>query len=226
MIYRIFFILWLILISCKKEDENKPYDITITGIVTDQVTGQPVEGATVSLGNQLVSYPEEGLMAPEQSTLTEPDGRYKLITSAVPYNTGSVSPGTYQRNTIALIASKSGYIGSDRREMHYYGAHNSELDLRLYHSSELEVHIKNDTTNSIDTVDIKLVKPTNSNNIVVLKLVCNKRKLDSTYVLKNLYGNWEYSIWVLKPGGQPLSPAISYSITPKPDTINSLYISF
>lgn len=96
MIYRVFFILCFILcfilISCKKEDKNKPYNITLTGLVTDQVSGQPVAGATVSLGNQLVSYPEEGLMAPKQSTSTGPDGRYKLITSTVPYNTESVSP--------------------------------------------------------------------------------------------------------------------------------------
>ena len=226
MVYRVFFILCFLLTSCKEEDENRPYNITITGVVTDQVTGQLVAGAIVSLGIHVISYQEEGLMAPEQSTSTGPDGKYHLVTSAEPYNTGSVSPGTYQRFAIALIASKPGYIGSDRREMHYYGAHNSVLDLKLYHSSTLNLHIKNDTTNSIDTVDIKLVKTTNSFDLTVLTLVCNKRKLDSTYVLKNLFGDWEYGIRVLKPGGQPFAPAISYSITPKPDTINSIDISF
>ena len=227
MIYRVFFILCFILTSCSKnEEENKPYDITVTGVVTDQVTGQPVEGATVSIGNQLVSYPEEGLLAPSQSTSTGQDGRYKLTTSSVPYKTGSVSPGSYQRSIIALIASKSGFIGSNRGEMQYYGAHSSALDLQLYHSSELSLHIKNDTTNNIDTVFIKLVKPMNAYLLTVFTLVCNRRKLDSTYMLKNLFGNWEYSLQVLKPGGLPFSPAVKYSISPKPDTINSFYISY
>jgi len=226
MIYRVFFILCFILISCNKEEENKPYNITITGVVTDQVTGQPVAGATVSLGKQEWGMPIEGLNAPEQSTSTGPEGKYQLITQVVPYNTGSVSPGTYFSHGIALIASKSGYIGSNRQEFLYYGAQNSRLDLKLYHSSELNLHIKNDTTNSIDAVDIKLIKSTNSFSLTVLTLVCNKRKLDSTYMINNLFGNFEYVIQVLKPGGQPYSTIIEYRVTPTPDIINSFDISF
>jgi hypothetical protein len=226
MIYRVFFILFFILTSCKKEDENKPYNITITGVVTDQVTGQPVTGATVSLGIQHVSMPEEGLIAPKQSTSTGPDGRYRLITKAEPHIPGVVSPGSYQIISIALIASTTGYIGSDRQEIHYYGAQNSVLDLQLYHSSELNLHLKNDTSNSIDSVDIKLVKTTNTYQLTVLTLVCNNRKLDSTYVIKNLFGNLEYSIQVLKPGGKPFSPSIEYSITPLADSINNFDVLF
>jgi hypothetical protein len=228
MIYRVFFKLFFLLTSCKKKEENKPYDITITGVVTDQVTGQPVAEANVSLGLQRSVYmPTEGLMAPEQSTSTGPDGRYELITSSIKFEPhGSISVGTYQSLCIALIASKSGYIGSNRPEIRYCDAQNSVLDLQLYHNSELDLHIKNDTTNSIDTVDIKLVKTINNYPFTVLTLVCNKRKLDSTYVIKNLYGTWEYSIQVLKPGGQSFSPKIEYTLTPIPDIINSFDISF
>jgi hypothetical protein len=225
MIYRVSFIMCLILTSCKKEDEYKPYSITINGVVTDQVTGQPVEGATVSLGLQMSRAAFEGLVGTMQSTSTGPDGRYLLITSTVPYGV-VVSPGSRQRTTFALIANKSGYIGSNRQEMHYYGAHNSVIDLKLYHFSELNLHLKNDTTNTIDTVTIKLVKMVFDSEWTVLTLVCSTRKLDSTYVVKNLFGNWEYSILVLKPGGQNFSPEIRYSITPQPDTINILDISF
>jgi hypothetical protein len=228
MIYRVFFILCFVLTSCKKGDDNKPYNIIITGVVTDQVTGQHVEGATVSLGLQRgVGVPTEGLMAPEQSTSTGPEGRYELRTSSVTYEPhGSISVGTYLSMCIALIAGKSGYIGSDRQEIRYYDAHNSVLDLQLYHYSELNLHIKNDTTNSIDTVDIKLVKTINSSPFTVLTLVFNKRKLDSTYFIKNLFGNWEYTIQVLKSGGQNFSTKIEYKLTPKPDTINNFDISF
>jgi hypothetical protein len=224
MIYRVFFILCFILISCKKEDENKPYNITINGVVTDQVTGQPVSEATVSLGIQAVGNLIVGLWAPKQSTSTGPDGRYELITSAEPYIAGLVSPGNYQSHCIALIASKSEYIGSDRQEIRYYGAQNSVLDLQLYHSSELNLHIKNDTTNSIDTVNITLVRKINFITFTELTLVYNKRKLDSTYVIKNLFGNWEYGIQVLKPGSY--YPIIKYTLTPKPDTINNFDLSF
>lgn len=127
---------------------------------------------------------------------------------------------------IALIASKSEYIGSNRQEMVYYGAQNSVMNFQLYHSSDLNLHISNDTTNSIDVVDIKLVKAHNGYSFIVWTLDCNKRKLDSTYVIKNLFGNWEYGIQVLKPGGQPFSPPIIYSITPSPEAKNNFDILF
>jgi hypothetical protein len=225
MRYFAFFILCIILYSCKKEDEYKPYNITISGVVTDQATGQPVEGATVSLGLQMSKGSFEGLFGTMQSTSTGPDGSYRLITSTERYG-GPQSPGSRQRTTFALIAGKSGYIGSNRQEMYYYGAHNSVLDLQLYRSSELDLRIKNDTTNAIDAVNIKLVKMVFDSYWTVLTLDCNKRKLDSTYVVKNLFGNWEYNILVLKPGGQTFSPEIKYSITPKPDEINNFDISF
>jgi hypothetical protein len=234
MIYRAFFILFFLLTSCKKddgkkEDEYKPYNITLSGVVTDQVTGQPVEGATVSLGIQNVWI--EGLLAPEQSTSTGWDGRYEVVTKTQPYTTigaHRVSPGQLQTQRILLIASKSGFIGSDRQEIPYYSVQNvvsySELDLHLYLSSELNLHIKNDTTNNIDTVDIKLVRDINFITFTELTMVFNKRKLDSTYVIKNLFGNWEYGIQVLKHGSY--SNIISYVLTPKPDNINNFDVSF
>lgn len=229
MIYRIILILCLILSSCKKEkdEEGKAYDITINGVVTDQVTGQPVEGAQVSLGRQFADRPEEGLIEPIQSTLTGPEGSYELITQSVTYEPhGSVSLGEYQRQIIALIAGKSGYIGSDRVEMRYYGAENSVINIQLFHSSELDLHIKNDTTNSINAVSVKLIKSPNYIPVTVLTLVCNTRNLDSTYVIKNLFGNMDYSILVLKPDGEPFSPQIGFSITPAADAINNFAISY
>jgi hypothetical protein len=231
MIYRVFFILCFILASCKKGEENKPYNITINGVVTDQVTGQPVAGATVSLGIQRVHWPTDGLGAPKQSTSTGPNGRYELITSTEHYIQELVSIGDHQSLCIALIASKPEYVGSNRWEIPYYDAQNSVLDFQLYHSSELNLHIMNDTANSIDSVDIKLIKIlyyhyyfNYDDSRTVLTQVCNKRKQDSTYVIKNIFGNWEYSIQVLKPGSY--TPITKYTLTPKPDTINSFDISY
>jgi hypothetical protein len=225
MIYIIFFILCFILCSCQ-EDENKPYNINITGTVTDQVTNQPVLGATVFLGIQRGAMPGDSLMSPKQSTSTGSDGKYQLITSTESVKDLRSVPIGMRGYSIALIANKSGYIGSNRQEIYYYNAQNSVLDFLLYHSSELHLHIKNDTINSLDAVDIKLIKTRNYNPLTVITLVCNKRKLDSTYVIKNLWGNWKYVIQVLKPGGQAFSPPIEYTITPSPDAINNFDISF
>jgi hypothetical protein len=87
MIQRIFFITCLILCSCES-DENKIYDIIITGTVKDQVTKLPVEGATVSVGKQRGLIPGNGL---------------------------------------------NGYAGCDRREIYYFNAQNSVLDIELHH---------------------------------------------------------------------------------------------
>jgi len=226
MIYRVFLILCFIFTFCKKEEKNKSYNITITGVVTDQVTGQPVGGASVSLGIQPGVMPGDGLNSPKQSTLSGSYGKYQLITSTTSVtDIGSVPIGM-RGNNIALIASKSGFIGSNRQEIYYYNAQNSILDFQLYHSSELHLHIKNDTTNNLDLVDIKMIKFKNYGSLTLFTLVCNKRKLDSTYVVKNLWGNWKYVIQVLKPGGQPFSPPTEYSITPKPDIVDSFDISF
>jgi hypothetical protein len=227
MIYRVLFILILIVSSCgKKTEESKPYNITITGVVSDQVTGQTVEGVTVTIGRQVFGFQTEGLKAPMKSMLTGPDGSYELITSSQTYVPGSISVGTYMSQCIAVIANKTGYVGSIRREIQYYGAGNTVLNFQLYHSSELYLHIRNDTTNSIDKVNIKLIRSPTKNSLTILTLVCEERKLDSTYVIKNLFGNLEYSLQVFKSGVQPQSLLTNYSVTPLPDVKNNFEILF
>jgi hypothetical protein len=222
-----FFILCLILCSCQEGvDENKPYNITITGVVTDQVTFQPVAGATVYLGIQPGAMPADGLISPIQSTSTGQDGKYQIITSTESLKDPRSVPIGQRGYSIALIANKSGFTGSIRQEISYYNAKDAVLDFLLYHSSELHLHIKNDTTNNLDAVDIRLIRVKNYSNLTVMTLVCNKRILDSTYVIKNLWGNWKYVIQVLKPGGQAFSPPIENTITPTPDVINNFDILF
>ena len=191
MIYRLFFIFCIILTSCKKAEDDKPYNIMISGLVNDQINGRAVEGASVSMGTQMIAYPFEGLIVPAQSTTTDQDGRFNLKTSVMPYNTKSVSPGSYFRVSIALYASKPGYIGSNRPEMHYYGAQSSVMNLQLYHSSELHLHLLNDTNNNVDSVDVKLGKLLPFSRIPVMTKACYKKNMDSTFVINNLFGNWE-----------------------------------
>jgi hypothetical protein len=131
MIQRGFFILCIILSSCKC-DENKIYDITITGVVSDEVTKQPVEGAIVSVGIQPGAMPGDGLMAAKSSTKSDQNGLYKLITQSESVkDLGSVPIGK-RGYCIAVIAAKSGYTGCHRREIYYFNAQNSVLNIELY----------------------------------------------------------------------------------------------
>jgi hypothetical protein len=131
MIQRIFFITFFILCSCDSDD-GEVYDITITGTVSDQATKQPVEGATVSVGIQPGAMPGDGLIYAKSSTLSGADGKYKLVTQSESVkDLGSVPIGK-RGYCIAVIASKAGYAGCDRREIYYFNAQNSVLNIELH----------------------------------------------------------------------------------------------
>jgi hypothetical protein len=49
MIDRVVLMFCICIFACQ-DDTNKPYDIVLSGIVSDQVTKQAIEGATVSCG--------------------------------------------------------------------------------------------------------------------------------------------------------------------------------
>lgn len=132
MIQRIFFIVSIILCSCES-DENKVYDITITGTVSDQVTKQPVEGAIVSVGIQPGAMPGDGLLSARSTTLSGADGKYTLITQSESVKDFGSVPIGKRGYSIAVIASKAGYAGCNRREIYYFNAQNSILDIELFH---------------------------------------------------------------------------------------------
>jgi hypothetical protein len=132
MIQRIFFITFLILCSCES-DENKIYDIIITGTVKDQVTKLPVEGATVSVGKQRGLMPGDELVFALSTTLSGADGKYTLITQSESVKDNASVPLGQRGYSIAVIASKDGYAGCDRREIYYFNAQNSVLDIELHH---------------------------------------------------------------------------------------------
>jgi len=125
-------LLCIILSSCES-DENKIYDITITGVVSDQITRQPVEGATVSVGIQPGVMPGDGLISALSSTVSDKNGQYKLITQSESVKDFGSVPIGKRGYSIAVIATKSGYAGCHRREIYYFNAQNSVLDIELYH---------------------------------------------------------------------------------------------
>lgn len=233
-------ILIILLFSCKKskiEDENSgpinsEYNIKITGVVTDQVSGQPVSDALVSCGIQLGFWSKDGLvLAALSSTKTGTDGRYQLS------GTGRSGkwPLSFSSDVNAVIASKSGFVGSNRQEIRCLDAHDCNLDIKLYHSCSLNLHIVNDTLNKIDKIRISFDKLNYIdswtepfiNTLFILD--CKKRIYDTTLIISDLWGNWGYAVKVLKPGGNSLSSQDllnEFDITPKPDTLNYSDVSY
>jgi hypothetical protein len=225
MIPRIIFILCIVVfISCKKDGNNgnngnKYYDITITGVISDQVTGQPVSGATVSCGVQRGHMSGDNLVRDLATTLSGSDGSYKLITQAESITDFHDYPINWE--WIAVVASKQGFAGSIRAEIPYYNTKNTTFNIQLYHSAQLNLHIKNDTVNnSIDEEQIWLDGHGNTNFMTI----CKGRKFDTIYEINALWGNCTYYTQVLNPGG--FTHIHQDTITLKPDIINSFDIIF
>jgi hypothetical protein len=223
MIIRIILIVCLCIIACEN-DTNKPYDIVISGKVSDQVTKQAIEGATVSCGIIPGAMPGGGLLSVIDSAFTDSNGFYKLITQS---QSGDGASLTTKTHSIAFLASKAGYGTSNRNEIYYLDAHNTTMNFELFHYCQLNLNLKNDTiNNTIDAVEIKLTRNIQVGSLQEAYLICNSRKLDSVYEIKKLPGNITHYIQVLKPGGAQFSPAIGYSINLNPDVINNFDISF
>lgn len=218
----IFCILWLItLMSCDGSEKIRVNYITITGIVTDQTSNQPVEGATVSCGVQRGAMPGNTIVSIGATTLTGTDGRYSISSRSESVNDlSSVALG--QRGlSIAILANKDGYAGSDRFEIYYYNAKDQIINIPLYRKASLNLNIKNDTLNSIDSVEVELYKNSSYNPIRVFDTICKGIKLDTTYVIDNLYGNCNYTLQMINE-----VKTTKYTLTPKPDEINNFEIVF
>jgi hypothetical protein len=223
MTSRIILIVSICIISCEN-DTNKSYDIVISGKITDQVTTQVIEGATVSCGIIPGLMRGEGLLGVKDSTFSDSNGFYKLITQS---QSGAGASLTMKTQSIAVLATKVGYSTSNRNEIYYLDAHNTSMNFELFHYCQLNLHIKNDTiNNSIDAVDITLDRIIQVGSLQEAYFTCNSRKLDSVYEIKKIPGNLTYYIQVLKPGGAQFSQAISYSVNLKPDVINYFDITF
>ena len=190
----IFFLCIAVCISCKKDENNgnyelKTYNIIIRGVVSDQVTNQPVGGASVSCGVQPMCMPVgDNLYHVDKSTLSGTDGTYELVTTAV---SAKDFPIGTQADCIALFASKQGFAGCDDPAVSYHNGQNSFLIIKLYHYYQLSLHIKNDTVNNNkDEAEFVIYKFPRNYISTGPKIVCKGRKLDTTYLINNLMGNW------------------------------------
>jgi hypothetical protein len=212
------------LFSCES-DKDKPYNIIISGKITDQVTNQPVAGAKILCGVIPGLMPGGGLLGVIDSAISESNGMYSLSTQSQSSEDGASL--TAKTKSIAVLVVKEGYALSNRKEIYYLDAHNTNMNFELFHYCQLNLHLINDTIiNNTDAVDISVTRSISVGSLQEAYFTCNSRKLDSIFVIKKIPGNVIYNIQVLKPGGATFSPQVFYSITPKPDVINNFTISF
>lgn len=209
---RLFILSILLVLSCNK-DENRIYNITISGTVTDEVSGLPVAGAEVLCGVQRGVMPGDDVIYPTRTTVTGSDGWYSLSIRSESVSDISSIPIGSRGNSIALTVRKEGFAGSNRAEIYYYNAHGQAIDFKLFHYAQLNLKIMNDTIkNNIDTVIVEIYKYRAVNPQMVFRQICGGRKLDTTLVIDKLYGNWEYTLKLLYS-----KPYIEYTIIPKAD---------
>jgi hypothetical protein len=228
MFYRIILILSLFsLCSCERDSKNYTYYITVSGVVSDQVTNMPVEGAKVQAGTQRGAMPGNSLLYSSATATSGLNGKYSLRVKTESVKDLSTIPLGMRGNCTAIIATMEGFAGSRRHEFYYYNAKDCVLDLKLYHLAQLNLHLKNDTVNNnVDEVNIRIKEFSGDNSSYIMEIVCKERKQDSILSINTLWANWPYFIQVVKPDGTFFSPKIEYQVTPKPGIVNSFDIIF
>ena len=187
----------IILFSCKKP-KDEPVDV-FTGVVIDQVTGKPVEGASVSLENYIDC---EITKNPNQIVglgTSGKDGEFKI---SVPTNTWvHINP-----NCIFAFASMTGYNGCNHPRV---SVGQGEIIIKLYHYAQLNLHVKNDTINNkIDEAEIWLDFSSGPWQYPEYKKKCQGKKFDTTFVFNQLKGNQNYSLRVVKLGTSSSPPLV------------------
>jgi hypothetical protein len=232
MFLRLFLISFFLLISfsCKKNDRA-----VITGTVIDEVTGNPVEGASVNLKieYQVPAYFSKLI----QGTTTKTDGSYAIVyeynndrPELGANNLPTPFPGNYYTYALA-----SGFIGSDSHSLSDNIFDNAYL--KLYHSAQINIHVKNDGINKLNEgyiwLDMRQSVP-NRTPRTELYFICQGQNFDSSFIIKNAWGDVKYYYGVSSTplsefsvmGGFENRDVLRGSIIPKPDSITDLFISF
>jgi hypothetical protein len=227
MIYRVLFIVFItIFSSC----EEKNINVIITGVVKDEVTGEPVPGASVGLQ---IYFCQDGRCysssIPGTGTVSDNDGSYTIS-----YEYNSDKPYLFKDqpfqfpSSYCTYASKSGFVTSDN---HYLGDKvYDNADLKLYHSAQLYVHVKNEGIHNLEGARVCIDRGIGFTffGTPQYSLYCKGRNLDSVFILSNLWGDFTYGCKVVSLNG-PANTGPSYFNTDiflKPDTINNLLIAF
>ena len=185
-----------------------------------------MSGATVSYGYRPFGEIDTQVQKIGQPALSGKDGSFKISILKTIMEDWRRYPGQI------IFASATGYIGSDIISPSDNGR------IALYHPSELNLHVTNDTVkNQIDEIKVWL---TGGNSELwgypgfIGRVVqgwypyyistCKGRDFDSIFVIKNLWGNVDYSIG----GGSysPGPPLFSYGIYLPPDSVYHMDVSF
>jgi uncharacterized protein (TIGR02145 family) len=221
MIFRTIFIIFLIVLtSCKRDEEAENY--IFTGVVIDQVTKNPIEKASVLLAYRSLCDAEE-LKPFGPDCVSGLDGKFRII----------VPVETYERYIIGacpyIYALKEGYIGSSWEAIPKVSGADS-LIVELYHYGSLSLHVKHDSINdNVEAVEI-FVGVNSFWHPPDYKVICSGKNYDEVFTYNNLWGNKGYRIEIGKIGRSYSSaypaPYFSASIEILPDTITYYSVSF
>lgn len=223
MISRLYLIGFFLLISLSCE---KSKTVVITGTVTDEVTGNPVSGASVSLK---LDYHYDGahntFNINETNTTSESDGSYRIIYDSDPPKVASGVPWPFPKN-YKVYATAPGFAGSDLHPLS--DEKRQQVDVKLYHYAQLNIHAKNNGIYNVKQGYIWLERslPLAFMESTEYHFFCNGQNFDSTFIIKNIWANIEYSYGFSQGYYIPLIGSASGSIIAKPDSINDFFIPF
>ena len=217
--------------SCEKNER-----VVITGIVIDEVTGNPVAGASVNLK---LDYTYDGMHYSNviygTTTTTSSDGSYRIVYDSGHPEIGALNiPRPFPKNYYAY-ASAPGFAGSDLQSLSDNNLR--DVDIKLYHFAQLNLHVKNDGINNLKECSIWLDRGLAIANFgsPEFYFICKGQNFDSTFVINSVVGNFKYTYEVVDQHGSHYSlfsslyvgnTILSGSIIPKPDSITDLFIKF
>jgi hypothetical protein len=206
--------------SCKKNEENNYF---FSGVVTDQVTGQTISGASVSLVSQLFCEVNKPLSDFGPKAISSGDGKFKISIPIETYDYQDIRYGC-----LYLNASKTGYVGSLKVSAPPLNTDN--LNIKLLHYGKLNLHIKNDTiNNTIDSMEIWISRWPFFNYTHEYSKICRGRKFDEIILFDSLWSATSYRIQIGPIGRSILSilrPYFESSIIINPDIITDYSVTF
>lgn len=228
--------LFLILcISCECEEKDRV--VTITGKVTDAVSGWPVEGALVSLCiHYLYEVKSYTINISGSSCISDSYGMFTLK-----YKYNEDDPFYFKETSFPyrdryftfpelfnVYATSTDYITSD-----YHSLSDNILndaDIKMYHSAQLNIHVKNEGINQVEGVRVCVDKGPGFTIFGTPQFIfkCAGNDFDSIFVLKDLWGGFYYTCKVISLTGSTYNPLpfVNKSSLLIPDTINYLFVSY
>jgi hypothetical protein len=222
---RTILLLLIFLYSCDRLDDS--YDIKVTGVVVDEITKEPVAGASVYLGYTFCDI-GDNIVSTGKSTKSDMNGKFKIV-----YSSDIID----NHGCLYIYAYKDGYIGST----YYPAVIGGELAgaLELFHTSKLHLIVKNDTI--IDQFDEAMICLYCEDRLdkypgivgsrgfygsATVTEICKGRNFNSTFVFDKMWGNSEYIITVYDNLQIPPKYRTSFRITLAPDSTNYLEVTF